>query len=418
MNSVLANVIVWIIISVLILISSFFSASETALSSCNKIRLKKLMSDGNKRAKMVLNLNEQYGKVLTALLIGNTVLNIVISTIGAVIFTHYFETFGAGISTIFFTIVLLIFAEIIPKTYANSKAETICMRNAYFIHFSTILFTPLIFMFNGVREIVNKFSKIEEKPEITEQEIKFMLEDIKGQGVLEESEGKLARSALDLDEIVAGEVMTPRVDLVSVDVNETVEEVKNLFLKEKYSKIPVYEKNIDSIVGILNEKDFFEKYIVSKEFKIKDILGKALFIPPNINIFKLMSKFQKSNSHMAVVVDQYGGVEGIITFEDVIEQLVGSIYDEKDADKGEDVIFLDKNKWKVNPDISVNVMFREISAETAINLKQNSTVGGWILEKLAKLPKNGDNFIYNDFKITVTKMQENRIMEVLVEKLN
>ncbi len=418
MDSVFGNIIIWVIIFILILISSFFSASETALASCNKIRLKKLMADGNKRAKMVLALNEQYGKVLTALLIGNTVLNIVISTIGAVIFTNYFETFGAGISTIFFTIVLLIFAEIIPKTYANSKAETICMRNVHFMYFSTILFTPLIFMFNGVRAFVNKFSKIEEKPEITEQEIKFMLEDIKGQGVLEESEGKLARSALDLDEIVASEVMTPRVDLVSVDVNERVEEVKELFLKEKYSKIPVYEENIDNIVGILNEKDFFEKYIITKNFKIRDILSEVLFIPPNINIFKLMSKFQKSKSHMAVVVDQYGGIEGIITFEDVIEQLVGSIYDEKDANKGKDVVFLENNKWKVNPDISVNVMFREISAEIAINLKQNSTVGGWILEKLAKLPKNGDSFIYKNFKITVVKMQDNRIMEVLVEKLN
>ena len=377
-----------------------------------------MMSDGNKRAKMVLQLNEQYGKVLTALLIGNTVLNIVISTIGAIIFTNYFETFGAGISTIFFTVVLLIFAEIIPKTYANSKAEAICMKNVYFMYFSTIFFTPLIFMFNGIRKIVNKFSKVEEKPEITEQEIKFMLEDIKGQGVLEESEGKLARSALDLDEIVASEAMTPRVDLVSVDVNETVEEVKNLFLKERYSKIPVYEENIDRIVGILNEKDFFEKYIVTKNFKIKDILSKVLFIPPNINIFKLMSKFQKSKSHMAVVVDQYGGVEGIITFEDVIRQLVGNIYDEKDANKGEDLVVLEEGKWKVNPDISVNVMFREISAETAINLKQNSTVGGWILEKLAKLPKDGDSFIYKNFKIIVSKMQENRIIEVLVEKLD
>ena len=416
MNFFVKNLIIWLIIIFLVILTAFFSSSETALSSCNKLRIKKMAADGNKRAKMVFALNEQYGKALTALLIGNTVLNIVISTIGAIIFTSYFERFGAGISTIFFTVIILVFAEIIPKTYANSKAESLSMKNAYFIYFSTILFTPLIFLFDGIRNIINKANKTENVPEITEQELKFMIEDIKGQGVLEDSEGKLARSALDLDEIIAGEVMTPRVDLISVSVNEEIENVKNVFLKEKYSRIPVYEENIDNIVGILSEKDFFREYLKDRNFNIRSVVEKVLFIPPQINISQLMSKFQKRKTHMAVVVDQYGGVEGIITFQDVIEQLVGNIYDEKDEDKEDDVIFLGENKWRVNPDISVNVMFREISAETAINLEKNNTVGGWILENLAKMPKDGDYFIYKEFKIVVRKMNENRIVEVLVEK--
>ncbi len=418
MNFLVKNIIIWIVIIFLVVLTAFFSSSETALSSCNKLRIKKMAAEGNKRAKMVFALNEQYGKALTALLIGNTVLNIVISTIGAIIFTSYFERFGAGISTIFFTIVILVFAEIIPKTYANSKAESLCMKNVYFIYFSTILFTPLIFLFDGIRNLINKSKKTENVPEITEQELKFMLEEIKGKGVLEDSEGKLARSALDLDEIVAGEVMTPRVDLVSVSITEDIEKVKEVFLKEKYSRIPVYEENIDNIVGILNEKEFFKEYLKNKNFNIKNIMEKVLFIPPQINISQLMSKFQKQKTHMAVVVDQYGGVEGIITFQDVIEQLVGNIYDEKNANKEEDIVCLGEGKWKVNPDISVNVMFREISAETSINLEQNNTVGGWILENLAKMPKDEDYFIYKEFKIVVKKMHENRIVEVLVEKLN
>ncbi len=418
MDFIIKNILIWIVVIFLIILSSFFSSSEIALSSCNKIRIKKLASEGNKSAKMVLKLNEQYGKALTALLIGNTVLNIIVTTIGAVIFTSYFKNFGAGISTVFFTVVLLIFAEIIPKTYANSKAEKICMKNVYFIYFSTILFNPLIFLFDGIRDLVNRFNKVEELPDITEQELKFMLEDIKDQGVLEDVEGKLARSALDLDEILVNEVMTPRVDLVAAEINEEVEKVKTIFLKEKFSRIPIYEGDVDSIVGIISEKNFFRQYMVNKNFKLIDIIEKPLLIPPRINILQLMRKFQKSKNHMAVVVDEYGGVEGIITFEDVIEQLVGEIYDEKDEKKQKDVILVKENKWKVNPDISVNVMFREISSEKFIESNKNSTVGGWILESLEKLPKIGDGFLYEDFYIKVSKMQENRIIEVEIEKKN
>lgn len=417
MGFVVKNILIWIVIFLLVFLSSFFSGSEIALSSCNKLRIKKLAADGNKRAKMVLSLHEQYGKVLTALLVGNTVLNIIVSTIGTVIFTSYFDTFGPGISTIFFTIVLLIFAEIIPKTFANVRAEVVCMKNVYFMYFFTILLTPLIFLFEGVRGLVNKFNHIEHMPEITEQELKFMLEEIKGKGVLEDSEGKLARSALDLDEIVAGEVMTPRVDLVAVDYKETVEKIKDVFLKEKYSRIPVFKDNIDNIVGIISEKDFFREYLTNKNFKVKDVIDKALFIPPQINISQLMSEFQKSKTHIAIVVDQYGGVEGIITFEDVIEQLVGDIYDEKDAYKGKDIVKVGEDKWKVNPDISVNVMFREIYAEGFIESEQNNTVGGWILENLGRLPKVGDGFIHKDIKVVVKKMLENRIVEVIIEKI-
>ena len=417
MNFIVKNILVWVIIFLLVALSSFFSGSEIALSSCNKLRIKKLAADGNKRAKMVLSLHEHYGKVLTALLVGNTVLNIIVSTIGAVIFTLYFDAFGPGISTIFFTIVLLIFAEIIPKTFANAKAETVCMKNVYFMYFSTVLLTPLIFLFEGIRNFVNRFNHAENVPEITEQELKFMLEEIKGKGVLEDSEGKLARSALDLDEIVAGEVMTPRVDLVAVDFKETVEKIKEVFLKEKYSRVPVFQDNIDNIVGIISEKDFFREYLTNKNFEVKDVIEKALFIPPQINISQLMSEFQKSKTHMAIVVDQYGGVEGIITFEDVIEQLVGDIYDEKDIYKGKDIVKIGEGKWKVNPDISVNVMFREIYAENFIESEQNNTVGGWILENLGRLPKVGDGFIHKDIKVVVKKMVENRIIEVLIEKI-
>ena len=279
-------------------------------------------------------------------------------------------------------------------------------------------FTPLIFLFDVIRNIINKFYVVEERPQITEQELKFMLQDIKGQGILEDSEGELARSALDLDEIGASEIMTPRVDLVAVKVGDNVETVKNVFLTEKYSRLPVYDGNIDNIVGVLTEKEFFRRYLINKNFKIKDISEKALLIPPQMNISQLMKKFQESNMHMAVVVDQYGGVEGIITFEDVIKQLVGGIYDGKDRSQKRDIVKLDEVTWKVNPDMSVNFMLREVCSEDFLNSEQSSTVGGWILENLGKIPKSGDYFIYKNFKILVVKMQGKRIVEVLIKQIS
>ena len=409
----LLHLAIWIGVFILVWCSSFFSSCETAISSLNKIRIKKMAADGNKRAELVLKLSENYGKVLTALLIGNNILNIFVSTIGAVIFTSYFGAWGAGISTIFFTFVVLIFAEIIPKTIAKVKAEAICLKKVKLIYFFMFVFMPIIFLCDKIRNLIGNLKKLDNQPTITEPELKFMLEEIQNQGILEDREGKLVSSALDLDEIQASQIMTPRVDLVAIEINTSIENIKNIFLNEKFSRLPVYEENIDNVVGFVNEKDFFKIYLENKNFNLRDILKKAFLVPAHMNVSEIMRYFQQGEPHMAIVVDQYGGVEGLITFVDVIEQLFGEIYDEKD-DREKNIKKIGDNKWLINPSVSVDEMFEAISKKSILVETRSNTVGGWIFEVLNKVPRNGDSFEFNDFKIIVKKMEQKRISKVLI----
>lgn len=411
---IIFNVLIWLGISILIWFSSFFSSCETAISSFNKIRIKKMAVDGNAKAKMVLDLNKQYSRALTALLIGNNILNIFVSTVGAVIFTSYFGAIGAGVSTIFFTLVLLIFAEIIPKTIANRKPEAICLKNVRAIYFFIGMFTPLIFLFDKIRSIISGGNVLEKQPTITEPELKFMLEEIQNQGILEDTEGRLVSSALDLDEVKASEIMTPRVDLVTVEINFSVEQVKNLFLTEKYSRLPVYEGSIDNIVGVISEKDFFREYLSNRNFELKNVVQKAFLVPPQMNVAEIMRNFQQGKPHMAMVVDQYGGIEGVITFVDVVEQLFGEIYDEKGFHE-KNILKISENVWSVNPIVSVDEMFDEILGKVVDVETKSSTVGGWVFEMLGKVPKNGDSFKYGNIKIVVKKMHHKRVTRVLVK---
>ncbi len=405
---------IWIGIFLLVWFSSFFSSCETALSSFNKIRIKKMAVDGNKRAKLVLKLSGEYGKALTALLIGNNILNIFVSTVGAVILTSYFGAIGAGISTIFFTLLLLIFAEIIPKTVANGKAEEICLKKVRAIYFFMCLFTPLIFLFDKIQNLVDSTSGSETKPTITEPELKFMLEEIQNQGTIDDRESKLVSSALDLDEIKASEIMTPRVDLVAVEIGSSVEEVKNVFLTEKYSRLPIYEDNIDNIIGILSEKNFFRAYLSQKNFNIKDVIVEAFLVPPQMNLSEIMKYFQQGKPHMAIVVDQYGGVEGFITFADVVEQLFGDFGNGGNGEKS--VSKVGDGLWAVDPKISVNEMFEQmVGRHVEVKTKSNS-VGGWIFEMLEKVPKSGDSFEFLDFTVIVKKMKYKRVVRVLVKE--
>lgn len=416
MKYIAFHLAIWFGIFLIVWFSSFFSSCETAISSFNKIRIKKMSADGNKRAELVLKLSEDYGKALTALLIGNNILNIFVSTVGAIIFTSYFGTWGAGISTIFFTLVVLIFAEIIPKTIAKAKPEAICLKKVKLIYFFMYLFTPIIFLCDKIRNLIGSLENSEKQPTMTEPELKFMLEEIQHQGILEDREGRLVSSALDLDEIQASQIMTPRVDLVAVEINSSIEQVKNLFLKEKFSRFPVYEKNIDNIIGFLNEKDFFKAYLNDSSLNLRKILHKAFLVPAQMNVSEIMRHFQQGKPHMAIVVDQYGGVEGLITFVDVVEQLFGEIYDEKGVYE-KNITKIGKNEWLINPSISVDEMFEEISDTSVYVETKSNTVGGWIFEVLNKVPKSGDSFDFDGFRIVVKKMNHKRVARVLVKKI-
>lgn len=409
--------LLWAFLIICIILSAVFSSSETALSTVNRIRLKSDAQQGNKKAGRVLRLYQNYNRSLTGILIGNNLVNIMASTVGTVIFTSYFGSAGPGIATVFLTLVLLIFGEVMPKSYAKDHADKLTRRFSGFLHGVIFIFTPFIFFFDGLKKLMEKFSKKDSAPSVTEQELKVMIHEIEDEGVLEGGEGELVRSALDFDETTVDEAMTPRVDIVSIEKNADVEEIKNVFFEYHYSRLPVYEKDVDNIVGILYEKDFFKAYLQETPFSVESLMQTAMFVPPQMKISELLKKIQAANVHMAIVVDSYGGVEGMITLEDIVEELVGEIYDEYDVVSYE-VQKISPDTYRVRADMGVDDMMEKIGY-TPNNLESESnTVGGWFLENFGKLPKVGNSFEFENLIIKVTQMKGKRICWLTVRIRN
>lgn len=406
--------VLWLVLVICIAFSAIFSSSETAFSSVNLIRMKSYASQNNKRAKRVLRLSGDYNSILTAILIGNNIVNIAASSIGTVLFTSYFGASGPAVSTVVLTVLILIFGEVMPKSIAKDKAESVSMASSGFLSVLTILFKPFILLFNGLKKLTERFTKSDSQPSVTEQELKVIVEEIESEGVLEDHESQLVRSALDFDETTAEEVLVPRVDIISVEVSASVEEIKQLFLTERFSRVPVYERSIDNIVGVLYEKDFFRAYIQNGEhIDIRGLLQQPLFIPPQTKISDLLKQIQSVRAHMAVVTDQYGGVEGIVTLEDVLEELVGEIYDE-DEEIVEDVQRLGPGCYRVNPDMAVEDLFEEIEFEPKHFSSDSNTVGGWVFELLEHIPEPGEQVSFEELTLTVTDLSDQRIRSLEV----
>lgn len=409
--------LLWAFLIICIILSAVFSSSETALSTVNRIRLKSDAQQGNKKAGRVLRLYQNYNRSLTGILIGNNLVNIMASTVGTVIFTSYFGSAGPGVATVFLTLVLLIFGEVMPKSYAKDHADKLTRQFSGFLHGVIFIFTPFIFFFDGLKKLMEKFSKKDSAPSVTEQELKVMIHEIEDEGVLEDREGELVRSALDFDETTVDEAMTPRVDIVSIEKNADVEEIKNVFFEYHYSRLPVYEKDVDNIVGILYEKDFFKAYLQETPFSVESLMQTAMFVPPQMKISELLKKIQAANVHMAIVVDSYGGVEGMITLEDIVEELVGEIYDEYDVVSPE-VQKISPDTYRVRADMGVDDMMEKIGYAPKNLESESNTVGGWLLENFGKVPKVGNSFEFENLVIKVTQMKGKRICWLTVRIRN
>lgn len=407
----------WIVVFVLIFFSAVFSSSETALSTANRIRIKKRAQKGNKQAKRVLKLEKEYNRTLTGILIGNNVVNIAASSIGTILFTIYFGAAGAAISTVVLTILVLVFGEVMPKNLAKEHAEGIIMRLSGLLLFIVKLFAPFIYCFDKLKDVMEKFTKKVEEPSVTEQELKVIIKEIEDEGVLEEGESKLVRLALDFDDTLAERVMTPRVDIVSIDLKTDVEQIKSIFMQERFSRLPVYQDQVENIVGILYQKDFLAAYFENQQTDISALLHKAIFVPPQIKIAELLRRLQALKSHMAIVIDQYGGIEGLITITDIFERLVGEIYDEDDI-LVQDIQNISSSIFRVNADLELNQMLEK--THIAIELAQedaHSTVGSWALARFGRLPKVGDYVVDDNIKITVLQMDGNRILLLQIQLL-
>jgi len=405
-----------IFLIILVALSAFFSSSETAFSSVNKIRLKQYASDGNKKATRTLVLYDSYDEVLSTILIGNNVVNITSASVGTLLFTGWFGTQGVAISTIVMTLLVLIFGEILPKSLAKVYAEKVAMDFSSTIHVLMFILKPFTKFFYLLKIMLVKNATSTE-PSVTEKELKHIINEIENEGVLEEQEGKLVRSALDFDDILSEEILTPRVDVIGVDINDTIENLKDLFFKTKYSRIPVFKETIDNITGVITQQRFFTYIIQNKEFEIKDLVQPIIHIPPTRLISELMIELQSKKLHMSVITDEYGGTLGIITLEDILEELVGDIWDEHESVKV-GIEPLGDKKMLINGDVNLYDLFDEINFDYTNFTTSINTVNGWVMDMLDKMPQIGDSFIFDNMHCVVEYVDEKRVCRILLEILD
>lgn len=392
------GIIVGIIICVMF--SAFFSASETAFTTLNRIRLKTEAEAGDSRAALVLSIAENYDKMLSTILIGNNIVNIASASLATIVFTHVLGDAGVSVSTAVMTVIVLIFGEISPQKPGQRASGGVCtVQRPIFKTLVTIL-TPINFIFSQWKKLLNKIFKKKSDNRMTQEELKTIVDEAQSEGGIDEEKGELIRSAIEFDDLTADDILTPRVDIVGIDEECPFQEISDIFLKNTYSRLPVYSDSIDNIIGIVHEKDYFsaQKSGISD---IKQVMKKVLYISRTVKISDLLRTLQKTKSHMAIVVDEFGGTEGLVTMEDIIEELVGDIWDEHDV-----VIDyfnqIDDHTYVINCSADLHDLFEEFALGDSDEF-ESASVGGWAMELLGKIPSVGDTFDFKGWHITVTK---------------
>ena len=385
-----------------IAMSAYFSATETAFSSLNKTRLKVLADNGNKRAALALKLSNDYDKLISTILIGNNIVNIMVASIGTLLFVGLYGDIGATVSTVVVTIVVLIFGEITPKSVAKDTPERFALFSAPFIRLWILVLTPLNFLFSQWKKLVSRFFKTDDNAKMSHEELLLFMEDVEQDGSIDENEGELLRNALEFRDLTAAEILTHRMDLEAVDANESHEEIARAFTQSRFSRLLVYRDTIDQIVGVLHQKDFY----------INGKMTEPLFVYQHTKIRDILKMLQHQKSHVAVVVDDFGGTLGIVTMEDILEELVGEIWDEHDEVE-EDFEKLDENTYRVDCSASVEdfMEFFDVKLES-----DSVSVGGWIMEQLNRVPGKGDSFAVQNLEITVSELSAYRVSSITVKQ--
>lgn len=399
----------------LLLLSAFFSSAETAFSSANKIRLKNYADENRKGSKNALMISENFDKGLSTILVGNNVVNIGAATISGKLAT---DLFGAGtgmiINTVVMTSLVLVFGEILPKSYAKENAERFALKISGILSLLMKLLAPVTMIFTGLKKAISKVIKSNDhSPLVTEEELKVMVTLSEEEGVIDKKERELVHSALDFNDIVVGEILTPRIDMIAVEVKSKHEDILAMFLEERFSRVPVYKDHIDNIIGILSEREFLSNLVQNKTFQLKDILRKPMFVVESLKISSLLPELQKSKTHMAIVIDEFGGTEGLITMEDILEEIVGEIWDEHD-EKISIMKQFDENTYQFSADFSLTDFCQLMN----IPIPESSyhSLGGWVVEKMEKIPTVGEEIDYNGLTIIVHMMDGKRIRQFLVKK--
>lgn len=398
-----------LVLVLLILMSAYFSATETAFSSFNKIKLKNLAASGNKKAALVLSLAKDYDKLLSTILIGNNIVNIASASMATAIFVFHFGDIGITLSTIVMTILVLIFGEISPKSIAKDAPDSFAMFSAPILKCFVLILSPLNFLFMIWKKFLSKIFKVTDNNVITDDELLTIVDEAQAEGGIDETEGELIKNAIEFNDLDAEDIFKPRVDVIAIPITAPKDVIDKTFMKTGYSRLPVYEGTIDNIIGILHLKDFYNK-IMNSDKNIANVLKTPTFITPNMKIPKILTLLKQNKSHLAIITDEFGGTVGILTLEDILEELVGDIWDEHD-EIIEDFIKIEDNKYRIMGNASLEKMFELFS----INLDSEiNTVSGWVIEMLNDFPKKDDTFSFEHLDIIISKVNNRRVVEIIV----
>lgn len=394
---------------VLVSLSAFFSATETAYMSLNRVRIKNMANDGDRRARRVMKLLDSYDRLLATVLIGNNIVNISSASIATVLFVSFFKNNGATVSTVVMTLVVLIFGEITPKSLAKEAADSFALKVAGPVTVLNTLFFPLSFLLIHLKSAVSRLIRVEKSGGITEDELLTLVDEAEQDGGIDSGEKELFHNVIEFTDLDAGDILTPRIDVVAIDIEETPAALQKLFEETGFSRIPVYRETIDNIVGVVNEKDF-HRHLRGTENTIESILQPALFIPPSVKISELLKQLQQKKVHIAVVVDEFGGTEGIVTIEDIVEELVGEIWDEHDT-VAAGMRKIGESTFAVPASTELSEFFEHFGVEEETDV---STVNGWVTAHIGKIPAVGDTFDFENLTVTVTATDEQRASEIEV----
>ena len=409
-----SDIIQLVIVIILLSASAFFSSAETALMTSNKLRMRNLAENGDKRAAKVLKVTENTDKMLSAILIGNNIVNLTASSISTALTLKIFGSKLVGIATGILTFLILVFGEITPKNVASKNAEKMALIYIGVISFLVTLLTPVIFIVNTVSKfVISIFNKnSDDNNAVTEEELRAMVEYSHEEGVIENEEKKMIVNVVDFGDTVAGDIMVPRVDMVMVDEKSSYEEILQVFREERYTRIPVYEETPDNVIGILNVKDFL--LIEDKEnFIMKELLREPLYTYEYKKTSALMMDMRKTGANIVIVLDEYGITAGLITLEDMLEEIVGEIRDEFDADEDEGITKVSDLEYLIDGSTNLDDINDRIGL--SLSSEEYESIGGLIMEKLGRLPVEGEIINFDNIVLTVKKMDHARIEKVCLK---
>ncbi len=415
----------YVVIFVMICLSAYFSASEIAFNSANKMRLRKAAEGESRTAKIAYDITEKFTKALSAILIGNNLANIAVSTCTTLIVMNLFKdsvALASTVATILVTVVILIFGEIIPKVLAKQNADTVARFVAIPTRILTIILTPLVFIIMSLLFLLRKIWGKDQKddtPTVTEEELVSIIDTIEEEGVIDEEQGELLQSTLDFGDTTIEKIMTPRIDMTAIDIDDDKENMSVLYDRTQFSRIPVYEDSIDNIIGILTLTRYYKATLEDKNPDIRSILLKPCKLHKTMKLPAALAKLREAKMHLAIVIDEFGGTLGVVTMEDILEELVGDIWDDTDTIITE-CLATGENTYEVIGDMNIDDFFEEVDIIKPSDFScEYTTMGGWAIEMLDSDPHVGDSFRYENIFVIVAEMDEERVtkLTILIEAI-